>query len=184
MATTESTWTFERIGGFSREELLDLWRTLPAPDPAEMEGEFSPWSPPYFAEAFRGFLVSQGQDDWYGKAYSRGEGYNIWQIGPDVVRSLRFAWHVGPSGLDGRPALVMDYAAYDNPAGAWGLVDEVRALGPGLLLVIYSTDTPAEGFTPIGDPATGRTRHESSACTGRRVPGPAWTTRLPRCADG
>ena len=54
----------------------------------------------------------------------------------------------------------MDYPAFDNPAGAWGLIDEVRELGPGLLLGIYSTDTPAEGFTPVADPATGRTRHE------------------------
>jgi hypothetical protein len=44
MATTESTWTFERIGGFDRERLLDLWRTLPRPDPAAMEGEFAPGS--------------------------------------------------------------------------------------------------------------------------------------------
>ena len=160
MATTESTWTFERIGGFDRERLLDLWRTLPAPEPTAMEGEFGPWVPPYFAEAFRGFLTSQGQDDWYGKAYTRGEGHNIWQIGPDVVRSLRFAWDIRPSGLDGGPALVMDYPAFDNPAGAWGLIDKVRELGPGLLLGIYSTDTPAAGFTPVADPATGRTRHE------------------------
>ena len=39
MATTESTWTFERMGGF------------------------------------RGFLPSHGQDDCYGKAYTRGEGF-------------------------------------------------------------------------------------------------------------
>jgi hypothetical protein len=167
MATSETTLTFEDIAGFTREQLLELWKTLPAPDPSAMEGEFAPWVPPYFAEAFRGFLTSQGQDDWYGKAYSRiphegsqGQGHNIWQIGADVVRSLRFAWDIGPSGLDGRPALVMDYRAFDTPAAAWELVDEVRSLAPGLLLGIYSTNAPAEGFTPVLDPATGRTRHE------------------------
>jgi hypothetical protein len=30
MATTESTWTFERISDLDRDVLLDLWRTLPA----------------------------------------------------------------------------------------------------------------------------------------------------------
>lgn len=171
MATTESTPTFDRIADLDRDALIELWRTLPAPDPASTEGEYAPWIPPYFEAAFRGFLASQGQDDWYGKAYTRGEGHNIWQIGPQVVRSLRFAWEIRASGLDGRPALVMDYAAYDNPAGAWGLVDEVRELGPGLLLGIYSTDTPAEGFTPVHDPATGRSRHE---IFGLRGPSGPW----------
>ena len=167
MATTDSTLTFQRIADYTREQLLDLWKTLPAPDPATMEGEFGPWIPPYFAEAFRGFLASQGQDDWYGKAYSRiphegsqGQGYNIWQIGRDVVRSLRFAWDITPSGLDGRPALVTDYTAFATLAAAWELIDEVRALAPGVLLGIYSTNSQAEGFTPVLDPATGRTRHE------------------------
>jgi hypothetical protein len=160
MSTTQGTLTFEDLAGHDREALLDLWLTLPAPEPADMEGEFAPWVPPYFADAFRGFLTSQGQDDWHGKGYTQGEGHNIWQIGPDVVRSLRFAWEIAASGLDGRPALVMDYPAFDNPAGALGLIDEVRSLGPGLLLGIYSTDTPVEGFTPVLDPATGRTRHE------------------------
>ena len=184
MATTESTWTFERISGFDREGLLDLWRTLPAPDPAAMEGEFSPWVPPYFAEAFRGFLTSQGQDDWYGKAYTRGEGHNIWQIGPDVVRSLRFAWDIRPSGLDGGPALVMDYPAFDNPAGAWGLIDEVRELGPGSC---SGSTRPtrrrrASRRSPIPRPGAPGTR--SSACRARPARGSAWTTRRPRRADG
>jgi hypothetical protein len=172
MATTESTRTFEDVAHLDRDGLIELWKSLPAPDPGAMDGEFSPWVPPYFADAFRGFLTSQGQDDWHGKAYRGGEGYNVWQIGRDVVRSLRFAWDISASGLDGRPALVMRYAAYDNPAGAWGLIDEVRLLSPGHLLGIYSTDTPAEGFTPVHDPATGRTRHE---IFGLRGPTSAWT---------
>ena len=102
-----------------------------------MEGEFSPWIPPYLAEAFRGFLTSQGQDDWYGKAYTRGEGHNIWQIGPDVVRSLRFAWDIRPSGLDGRPRARHGLPRVRQPGRCMGAgIDEVRELGPGLLLGI------------------------------------------------
>ena len=102
MATTESTPTFDRIAHLDRDGLIELWRTLPAPDPAAVEGEYAPWIPPYFEAAFR-----------------------------------------GPSGLDG---------------------------GPGLLLGIYSTNTPAAGFTPVADTATGRTRHEVFGLRGPTAP--------------
>ena len=54
-----------------------------------------------------------------------------------------FRWTTGaPSRFDGKPALVLDYAAAPTPDRTWGTVlrmrDELRELEPGVLLGLGS----------------------------------------------
>ena len=53
-----------------------------------------------------------------------------------------FGTQIAPSALDGRPALVLDYAQLGHGDGLWGNVmgmrDELREIAPGVLLGLGS----------------------------------------------
>lgn len=161
--TGTADWTLEALQRLPREEALALFATLPPP--SQMVGEFSGHIPAYIEREWRAFLTDAKIGHWMGKGYVRepygdwqGHGYNIYQTEKKIVRRLRFAWSFGPSLLDGNPALIMHYAAFDNWAGQQTLTDEVRRAGPGVALGIYFTKDIVPGFTPRG--ASGRTEPE------------------------
>jgi len=69
---------------------------------------------------------------WRGKVFDHGgnSGQNV-VLGQKV---LRFQADVGSSAIDGRPALVLDYAAHANPWPVRALRDELRTVGDGIAI--------------------------------------------------
>lgn len=88
------------------------------------------------ASAIRGFAGSRGFP-WGGKSFS-GSG----RAGAGVNRVHLFGRHtlfpfltkVGPSVVDGRPCIVLDYDLPDNPGVIRAIHDEVREVDAGLYL--------------------------------------------------
>lgn len=161
--------------GLHRDAALALFATLPAPEADVMRGEFAGHVPDYSAAIWHAFVAETGMGRWLGKAYAGeahgdwpGQGYNLYQTKIGTDRRLRFGWAMGPSRLDGRPALLMDYTAFDNWAGQNRLMDEVRLVRPGLFLGVYYTEKPVPGFTPR--PGEGRSGPEVFILSGPAGP--------------
>ncbi len=154
---------------FSREEVLDIWKTLPAPEPEELDGEYAghvhDGGDLELRKLRNAFFYDEESDlgSWVGKAYApkadgMGEGYNSWRRPGGIVnRYLRFATEIGPSHLDGRPSLIMHYARFDNYSGSMDLIDEIRRLDVGAYLGIYTATEAVPGFSII---KPGNTRSE------------------------
>jgi hypothetical protein len=149
---------FDELVGLDREGLTRLFRSLPAPGIDEMNGEFASELPNDARAAWRSFMVRLGEDYWLGKSFSTtawaghaGHGLNRYRTADGSVRRRsRFAWNIGPSIVDGGPALVMKYAPFKNWGGGHDLQDEVRVAGPSTYLGLYHTAEPVPGFTPAG----------------------------------
>jgi hypothetical protein len=77
---------------------------------------------------------------WEGKSFEatgdeRGTGINRVRLGGGGRHRLfPFRTSFGPSKVDGRPAVLLDYALPDNPAVIRAIHDEVREVSPGLYL--------------------------------------------------
>lgn len=75
---------------------------------------------------------------WGGKSFTAqgavtGTGINrVHLLGRHQL--FPFETHVGPSVVDGRPAVILDYDLPDNPALIRKIHDEVREVSPGLFL--------------------------------------------------
>lgn len=88
--------------------------------------------------ALRSFAGSEGFP-WGGKSFfsearGRGRGINRVRLGP-----LRFEWYpfdtkIGPSRLDGKDTVVLDYDKAENPFFIRPIHDEIREIAPGLFL--------------------------------------------------
>jgi len=155
----------------SREAALELWKTLPAPAPDEVHGEYTghvhDGGDLAVREAKNAFFFDSPCGYWLGKAYKpgtgdedggRGEGYNIFREADGAVRRYRrFATEIGPSILAGRPALIMYYSAFRNYAGEMDLIDEIRRLDDGVYLCVYTGTESVEGFSTV---LPGRARSE------------------------
>ena len=88
--------------------------------------------------AFRGvrrFARSSGFP-WGGKSFSsanesQGRGINrVIALG----EVFPFATHFGPSAIDGKPCLILDYDQPENPWLIRQIHDELRQVGPGIFL--------------------------------------------------
>ncbi len=151
---SQEKWTIEKVMALSRQEVIELWKTLPAPDFEELDGEYTGHVPDGGDEEVRKqvaevmFNETSALGFWLGKAYkaassTKGEGYNHWRKpGDRVVRNLRFGTEAGISLIDGKPALIMRYGAFKNPSGDADLTDEIRRLDDGLYLGVGTTATP------------------------------------------
>lgn len=78
--------------------------------------------------------LAAGVLPWRGKTFDHGGN-----SGQNVVfgrRVTRFQAEVGPSQLDGRPALLLTYdaPAHGNPWPVRAIRDELRAIGPGVAI--------------------------------------------------
>ena len=142
-------WTRERVLGLSREELLALWSEAPAVEMAELDGEYEGLVPnagdPETEARVNEKMFNENSaiGYWLGKAYTplsatTGDGYNRWRRpGGKVERNIRFGTEMGPSLIDGKPALLMYYGAYVRADGSHPrstLVDEIRKLADGVYL--------------------------------------------------
>lgn len=162
-------WTAVALQALARDEALALFSALPPP--TQISGEFGGHIPAYSEPEWRAFLAKANIGHWLGKGYIaepqgqwQGHGYNVYQHEGGIARHLRFAWSYAASSLDGKPALIMRYAAFDNWAGRKDLTDEIRQAAPGLMLGIYFTKDIVPGFSPR--PGNGRTEPEIFILTG------------------
>lgn len=131
------TWTLEQLLAMDHDEILALWRTLPTATLEELDGHYQGLTPnagdPAQQASTAEYLFNENSPRgyWLGKAFKKtgpnaGEGYNRWRFpGGAIKRSLRFTTEVGTSLIDGKPALMMYYGAFNSNIT---LVDEVRKL--------------------------------------------------------
>lgn len=177
MTTTAVQIRIDALMSMPLDHVLNLFRSLPAPAHAEMDGEYQGHVHHGGDEAVKRakdaffFDVNSQAGLWLGKAYTpgappHGEGYNWWQRPGGVVRNMRFATALAPSSFDGRVSLVMHYSAFNNFCGRIDLIDEIRRLGDGAYLGIYTAIAEVPGFTTPVQPATGRTGISVFALTG------------------
>jgi len=154
---TEETWTEEKIMSLTREEVLELWGQAPAVEMAELCGEYNGLIPNAGDEkaqkATAGVMYNEKSATgyWLGKAYSplshtKGDGYNRYRR-PDgtIHRFMRFGTEMGTSLIDGKPALMMYYGAYQLKllqGRENTLVDEIRKLTDGVYLGVGTSALP------------------------------------------
>ncbi|MTE12605.1 hypothetical protein [Nocardia aurantiaca] len=124
----------------SSRELRALFRTAACPDLADVSGRLeAELTGPVLVRAVAPLAFRlTGLGDWWGKdlrSTGTGEvlaGYNL--AGPRGERTtLALRGTVGPSRLDGRPAVVLTYPP-DAPFPWRRVVDELRTLADGTVL--------------------------------------------------
>jgi len=147
--STSGEWSMERLLALSYDEVLALWKTLPAVDMAELNGHYQGIVPnggdSERQKGLADFMYNEGSDRgyWLGKAYkpltaTTGEGYNRWRFaGGKIVRNLRFGTVMGKSLIDGRPAYIMNYGDFNDTT----LIDEIRKLDDYVYLGMGTTET-------------------------------------------
>lgn len=86
----------------------------------------------------RAFAAS-GSFPWDGKTFfgdaeHAGRGINRVRIAGAKLDAFDFATRVGPSLVDGKPTIVLDYAQPDNPPYIQKIHDEIRDVGGRLFL--------------------------------------------------
>ncbi|MFV0434030.1 MAG: hypothetical protein ACK5LO_08635 [Leucobacter sp.] len=156
-ADPRENWQVPHLLAQDYDALLDLFRSLDAPAPGEVAGEYAGID--YYGltdETFAAALgrVKAGQGSfWLGKGMPGDEGdgasgYNRLRR-PDgtVSRCDRFGVYRGPSPLDGKETLFLKYSDFDNAAGSIGFFDEIRKVNDNLFLC---TGTPEEGHGTPG----------------------------------
>ena len=140
---TKEHWNVEKLKKMTREELLELYKTLSAPAFDEIDGEYDGHTLDTGSE--KGNQLSEwvmnktAMGVWKGKAYTpktstTGEGYNRYVIDGKERHHLRFGTDMSISLFDGKPTLRMRYAAFKNVSARNDLVDEVRKLDEGIYL--------------------------------------------------
>lgn len=157
-------WTLEQILAMNRDSILALWKTLPPIPLEELNGHYQGLVPNAGVKdrqaRARDYMYNENsvRGYWLGKAYKKtgnneGEGYNRWRFpNGKIVRNLRFSTKIGPSLIDGKPALIMNYGAYNKST----LIDELRKLDQYVYLGVGTTATadgkrtPPEHFVLLG----------------------------------
>jgi hypothetical protein len=96
--------------------------------------------PPAFAAPLRRWSASSSFV-WEGKTFqaatdTRGKGINRVHVPGLFGRQSLFPFETtfGPSAIDGRPALILDYDLDVNPGYIRRIHDEIREVAPGLFL--------------------------------------------------
>jgi hypothetical protein len=147
---TSGTWTLEKLLALTQAEGIALWRTLPAPALEEMNGHYMGMGPDgantEYQAGYAKFMFNEHsvRGYWLGKAFrplnaTTGEGYNRWRFpGGRIERNLRMATRVQPSIIDGKPAYVLEYAAFHKTT----LFDEVRKLEDGVYVGTATVERP------------------------------------------
>ena len=142
---TTGQWSLEKLLLLTQAEGLALWRRLDAVAMREMNGHYMGMGPdalnPEYQERYAEVMFNErGRlGFWLGKAFrpltaTTGEGYNRWRFpAGKIVRNLRMATRMGASLVDGKPAYLLDYSAF-NPKMT--LIDELRKLDDGIYLGI------------------------------------------------
>lgn len=140
---SKEKWTVKKLKNMTREELVELYKTLTPPDFEEMKGEFNGHTldtgSEYGNQMSEWIMNKTAMGIWKGKAYTpttstTGEGYNRYVIDGKERHHLRFGTDMNISLFDGKPTLRMRYGAFKNLSARIDLVDEVRKLDEGIYL--------------------------------------------------
>tara|TARA_R110002124_G_scaffold273851_1_gene443427 strand:+ start:356 stop:946 length:591 start_codon:yes stop_codon:yes gene_type:complete len=155
--------TLERLRHMTEQELLAIWSAAPAPALDELHGEYQSAMPMPIAERHDDFHHKYGLGEWIGKAFAPishanfdGQGHNLCIKDGVVQRWMRFGTRIGSSIVDGRPALMMHYNAFDNLCAEPDLVDEIRKVRRSLYVAVCTMAANNELFGEV-DPDTSRT---------------------------
>jgi hypothetical protein len=155
---SSGVWTLEKLLSLTQREQEQLWRQLPAPTLQEMNGHYMGLGPqadrPDVQKGYAAYMYDENsvRGAWLGKAFhpisaTQGEGYNRWRFpGGRIERNLRMATRIDTSIIDGKPAYILDYPAFNQTT----LVDELRKLDDGIYLgaaTVAMKDGPNGGGT-------------------------------------
>ena len=134
------------IYSLSTKQLLEHFKTLPAPSIAEMDGEYTATllqQPNFLASLSGKFSLNNPlyKGKWLCKAFrpvdaDSGRGYNTFQHLGRVKQQFPMQTVIAPSRYDGRPAYTLVYRAFQSMCGDIHMVDEVRSMGDGRYLGI------------------------------------------------
>ena len=133
------------VDRLSAAELLELFRTLPAPTLAEMQGEYAARllrQPTLFTQLTgQGLLHAPLLPRWRAKAFrpvdaGTGRGYNTFAAFGRILQRYPMHTLIAPSRFDGQPAFQLVYRHFRSLCGFIHMVDEVRRLGDGRYLGI------------------------------------------------
>jgi len=146
-SSSRSYLTLDALAAMSMDELEALYRTatvsktMHAADGAlvgrmlSVRGVSGP-----LGASLRKFAASRSFV-WEGKSFqadsdTRGTGINRVSIPKALGRQnlFPFATSFGPSAIDGKPTLILDYALDVNPSYIQAIHDEIREVAPGLFL--------------------------------------------------
>lgn len=155
-------WTLEQVLAMNHDTIMALWKTLPPPTMAEMNGHMLGLVPNAGDDKQQTSTTKSMFDEnnprngyWLGKTFNqtgpnKGEGYNLWRK-PDgkIIKNLRLGTEIGPSLIDGKPSFLIIYAAFNKSNT---LVDEMRKLDDYLFLGAATT-VNAEGKRNTTSPA-------------------------------
>lgn len=153
-------WTLEQVLAMDHNSIMALWKTLPAPAMAEMNGHLMGLVPNFGDDKQQTSSNNYMFDEdsvrgyWLGKTFNQtgpnqGEGYNIWRLPHGKIkRNLQVATSIGPSLIDGKPSFLINYGVYNKGNT---LVDEMRKLDDYLFLGAATTVT--DGKRNTGSPA-------------------------------
>ncbi len=143
-------WTLEQVLAMNRDQIIAVWKTLPPVPLKELNGHYMGLVPNAGDKARQASTTDYMYNEnsprgyWLGKAYqqtgeNKGEGYNRWRFpGGKVVLNLRFSTEVGTSLIDGKPALMMYYGAFNDST----LIDELRKLDEYVYLGVGTKKAP------------------------------------------
>jgi hypothetical protein len=133
----------------SRDELFEIFENADAPEIESFDGELSGYGAAYLPN-LEAFYIDAGLGRWLGKGYKlqshgvwEGHGYNMWGRGDDVIRRMRFGFRRHSSVVDGRPCILMRYAAFENDFGVLDLTDEIRKVDEHVYLGLATTREPS-----------------------------------------
>jgi hypothetical protein len=134
------------IYSLSTKQLLEHFKTLPAPTLKEMDGEYSAvlLQQPNILARISGKLSINNplyKGKWLCKAFrpvdaESGRGYNTFQHLGRTKQHFPMHTVIAPSRYDGRPAYQLVYRAFQSMCGDIHMVDEVRSMGDGRYLGI------------------------------------------------
>lgn len=180
-------WSLEQLLSMDKAEVIRRWRDLPAVSLEELQGHFEGILPnhddPDAQAAAMNIMYNENSESgyWLGKAYrktgpNQGEGYNRWRLpGGRVVRNMRFTTEIGPSLIDGKPALLMYYGAFNSDYTTF--VDEIRKLDNCIYLGVGSLPNEQGHREPEHFVLVGPTDDWVGGAIGDLVPGFAKPTR-------
>jgi hypothetical protein len=138
--------------------LQEAFRSAPSPTPQDLVGTHrAEYVGPWWLRAAGPVITRLGRmPGWYGKRFALAEegastlvGVNLLRSGEQVVDSFPMTAAVGPSRLDGRPALIIGYSV-DAPFPWPRVTDELRPFGDGALIgVTFGIPGSLPGGSPF-----------------------------------
>ncbi len=143
MTAPAATVSIEALRGMSTAALLELFKQLPAPAIAEMQGEYkaSMLQQPNPLATLAGYALQSPLLPWQCKAFrpvdeQHGRGYNTFLLGSKTIQLYPMQTMLAPSRYDGRPAYHLVYRHFHSLCANVHMVDEVRRVAPGVYLGI------------------------------------------------